>query len=415
MDVSDKIAPCKIPIICPTSVKRKSWLEGFFNHLCVIMAVSRGSAIPGTLHQAQSQLAAGYCLYLYIRMLIHPMHELPTPAVQVASEDELPMPQVSNPTNTPAPTATLTPTVTPIFTPTATLVPTPIPAQIQLSPPAYDEVRDKQDINNCGPATLALYLRFFGWDGNQYDIAKIAKPESDDRNVNVEELVHYVRNYAGWLNIEFRVGGDLERIKELLAAGIPVMIEESFTVDRQYWREDDLWSGHYLLITGYDDAEQIFTTHDTELGPNQHIHYKKLDENWQSFNRVYIMVYPPEMENDIINILGEDWDADVNRQKALETAQRETQEDPQNAFAWFNLGTNLTYFERYNEAADAYDTARTIGLPQRMLRYQFGPFISYFPFLPHGRIADADQICTGNHTHLGRGHAVARLGFLSPR
>ena len=36
------------------------------------------------------------------------------------------------------------------------------------------------------------------------------------------------------------------------------------------------------------------------------------------------------------------------------------------------------YFERYNEAAGAYDRARDIGLPQRMLRYQFGPFFAYF-------------------------------------
>jgi tetratricopeptide (TPR) repeat protein len=191
-------------------------------------------------------------------------------------------------------------------------------------------------------------------------------------------LVHYVRNYSGWLNAEFRVGGDLERIKQLLAAGIPVMIEEAFIVDRQYWSDDDLWAGHYLLITGYDDAEQVFTAHDTELGPNQRILYDVLDSNWQAFNRVYIMVYPSEMENTLINLLGDDWDADTNRQKALETAERETEEDPQNKFAWFNLGTNLTYFERYKEAADAYDTALSLKLPQRMLRYQFGPFISYF-------------------------------------
>lgn len=316
--------------------------------------------------------------YTYIRMVLNPDHDLPTPVVQVASTDELPTPVVSNPTDTPEPTPTQEPTATPIYTPTPTLVPTPIPAIVYLEPPAYDEVRDKQDVNNCGPATLALYLRYYGWDGNQYDISKIIKPESDDRNVNVEELVHYVRNYSGWLNAEFRVGGDLERIKELLATGIPVMIEESFTVDRQYWPDDDLWSGHYLLITGYDDAEQLFTVHDSELGPNQRIYYEDLDDNWQSFNRVYIMVYPPEIENTIINILGEDWDVDINRQKALETSERETQEDPQNTFAWFNLGTNLTYFEQYFQAAEAYGTALTIGLPQRMLRYQFGPFISYF-------------------------------------
>jgi tetratricopeptide (TPR) repeat protein len=42
------------------------------------------------------------------------------------------------------------------------------------------------------------------------------------------------------------------------------------------------------------------------------------------------------------------------------------------------MGSNLTYFERYIEASTAYDTARNLGLPQRMLRYQFGPFIAYF-------------------------------------
>lgn len=42
------------------------------------------------------------------------------------------------------------------------------------------------------------------------------------------------------------------------------------------------------------------------------------------------------------------------------------------------MGSNLVYFERYDEANAAYDRAREIGLPQRMFRYQFGPFIANF-------------------------------------
>ena len=281
-------------------------------------------------------------------------------------------------TTSKSPTATPQPSPTPLFTPTATFIPTPIPAQVQLAPPAYDEIRDKQDWNNCGPATLALYLRYFGWGGDQFDISNVIKPTREDRNVNVEELIFYIRNHTGWLNTEFRVGGDINRLKELIAAGIPVMIEKTFTTDRQYWPEDDQWSGHYLLITGYDDASQTFTVHDTEIGPNQIMGYAELDDKWQSFNRVYIMVYPPEMEQTITNVLGEDWDVEINRQNALKAAQAAVEADPENAFAWFNIGSNLTYFERYHEAAEAFDMARTIGLPQRMLRYQFGPFISYF-------------------------------------
>ena len=39
-------------------------------------------------------------------------------------------------------------------------------------------------------------------------------------------------------------------------------------------------------------------------------------------------------------------------------------------FAWFNLGSDLVYFDRYEEAALAYDKARELGLPLRMFRYQ---------------------------------------------
>jgi tetratricopeptide (TPR) repeat protein len=130
---------------------------------------------------------------------------------------------------------------------------------------------------------------------------------------------------------------------------------------------------------------------------------------------VYIMVYPAEMESVVQNILGEDLDMDANRQHALETAQRESDEDPQNAFAWFNLGSNLTYFERYDEAASAYDTARTIGLPQRMLRYQFGPFISYFHSMRNDDLLTLTKYAleitrTSEEAMLWRGWAFYRQG-----
>ena len=308
----------------------------------------------------------------YARMLINPVSKLPTPAVNVQSGTALITPTLPPPTDTPEPSPT------PLYTPTPTLVPTPIPNRVQLTPPAYDETRDKQDWNNCGPATLALYLRYYGWEGDQFDISEVIKPTRDDRNVNVDELVYYVRTRSGWLNAEFRVGGDLDILKKLLAAGFPVMIEETFKTDRQYWPDDDRWAGHYLLVTGYDDAAQQFTVHDSEVGPNQKISYVELDKNWQSFNYVYIMAFPAEMQPALESVLGENWDVETNRQKALEVSEKETQSDPGNAYVWFNYGTNLTYFERYNDAAAAFDTARTIGLPARMLRYQFGPFISYF-------------------------------------
>jgi len=304
----------------------------------------------------------------YFRRVVDPVEALPT-AIPKTSIVEKP-----SVTTTVQPKNTLIDT--PGVTATALLLPTStaLPSAVSLPAPEWE----KQDINNCGPASLAMYLRFYGWEGNQTDITELLKPYREDRNVNVEELVYYVRTRAGWLNAEYRVGGDLELMKEFITVGIPVMIEESFYFEEPYWINDDLWAAHYNLITGYDDIAQVFTGQDSFHGADRRIPYRELDEYWQSFNRVYVLIFRPDQDDIVKAILGENWDVDRNRQNALDIAMQETRDEPGNAYAWFNLGSNLTYFERYIEATEAFDIAREIGLPQRMLRYQFSPFIAYF-------------------------------------
>ena len=127
-----------------------------------------------------------------------------------------------------------------------------------------------------------------------------------------------------------------------------------------------------------DDAAQSFTAQDSYHGANQTITYEILEKDWKPFNYLYIVLYLPQEEAEIKSILGSDFDEAQNRQHALTLAQDATTADPNDAFAWFNLGSNLVYFERYIEAAQAYDKSRTLPLPLRMFRYQFGPFIAYF-------------------------------------
>jgi tetratricopeptide (TPR) repeat protein len=311
----------------------------------------------------------------YLRGVIHPVEAVPTPnAIFIPPTPEPATSATPEPSPTNSSLLEGTNSPTPTLTPTITQTPTAIPESVYLPAPNWVS----QDQNNCGPAALSMYLNYYGWDGDQYQISDLLKPDRADRNVNVEELDYYVRNYAGWLNTLYRVGGDLEMLKEFIAAGIPVIVESSFFFDERYWPNDDLWAAHYLLVTGYDEAEQTFTVQDTFHGPNQVLSYATMDEYWQPFNRLYMLVYPPDQEETVQAILGDNWDEETNRQHALEVARTETAADPENSYAWFNLGTNLLYFEQYQDAAEAYDEARTIGWPQRMLRYQFGPFFAYF-------------------------------------
>jgi len=50
----------------------------------------------------------------------------------------------------------------------------------------------------------------------------------------------------------------------------------------------------------------------------------------------------------------------------------------EDAYAWFKPGSSIVYFERYAEAAQAFDTALGLGLPWRFTRHKFGPYLACF-------------------------------------
>ena len=300
---------------------------------------------------------------IYIRNVINPPGPVPTA-----------LPVTPAPTITPSAQTSEVPTPTRTPLPTATSV--PLPAQVSIPGPPFEFQTD----NNCGPATLSMALHLYGWEGSQGDIAAQIKPVLGDRNVNPEELAYYVRNFAGWLNIQYRVMGDIPTLKKLLAANYPVIVESVASLDPNdaLGPKDDLWAAHYLLLTGYDDTTQTFTIQDSYHGADLSISYEGLHDEWEPFNNLYMVIYFPQDEAELQSLLGADWDVDANRQRALESAQAATESNPDDAYAWFNLGSDLVYFERYEEAALAYDRSREIGLPLRMFRYQFGPFWAYF-------------------------------------
>ena len=301
---------------------------------------------------------------LYVQNSVNPPGPVPTalPATR------LPVTQT--------PRATYTPVTVPDSSPTPTATPEPLPAQVTLTPPQWEQ----QSPNNCGPNALAFALRMYGWQGTQEEIAAQIKPVTGDRNVNPDELIWYVRNNAGWLNMEYRVAGDIQLLKRLLAHRYPVIVETVTSLDPNdaLGPTDDLWAAHYLLLTGYDDVAQTFSIMDSYHENNKSVSYRQLEEEWKPFNYVYMFLYLPQEESEIQSILGADWDADFNRQRALELSQSQTEANPKDAYAWFNAGSNLVYFERYEEAALAFDQSREISLPLRMFRYQFSPFIAYF-------------------------------------
>jgi tetratricopeptide (TPR) repeat protein len=295
----------------------------------------------------------------------------------------------------PMPTISATPTETPTPPPTATLTPSPTPTQavpVRASLPPITHTH--QTWNNCGPATVSMALQFFGQNHSQAEAAKFLKPDPEDKNVSPHELAAYAQSLG--LGATVRVGGDLERLKRLVASGFPVIVETWFIP------EPGDQMGHYRVLTGYDDEVRQFTAQDSYNGPNVKLDYDAFDELWRAFNRVYVLIYQPGQADQMAALLGPDADDETMYLRAVETAQMEAGNpspecvayeecDDAEAFAWFNVGSSLNSLGRHQEAAAAYDQARLLGLPWRMLWYQFGPYEVYYAV---GRYDDVITLAT---------------------
>jgi tetratricopeptide (TPR) repeat protein len=220
-----------------------------------------------------------------------------------------------------------------------------------------------------------------------------------------------------------RVNGSTEMLRTLVSNGYPVLIET--------WLEEDPddGMGHYRLVTGYDDARQAWILYDSYVATNLvdaggkdgagdyagiWSDYATMEAWWKVFNRTWLLVYPPEDEAVIQRLLGSKYIED-QWQGGEDRARADLAIDDTDAFAWFNLGSSLWNQGRTEEAAVAFDQARTSGLPWRMLWYQFGIFPTYIAV---GRaddalaLADATLASTSSieEIHFWRGEALQALG-----
>jgi tetratricopeptide (TPR) repeat protein len=277
------------------------------------------------------------------------------------------LPLASQPAITPSPTPPPSPTVNPL--------PTEVRLQgMEVTP---------QKLNNCGPTNLSINLNYYGIETTQFDVADVVKPHYDDRNVSPQELVDYANEHTP-IRASLYSGGDINLLKRLLAAGFPVVIEKGYEPDD--WQG---WMGHYLTLVGYDDAMSSFMTMDTFLGPwdssGRSYPYAEIEQNWEHFNNTFFVLYQPQQEEEFLQIIGPGLNDPLAMwQHAASQAQKSIDADPQNAFAWFNLGSSyselgaLTADSRfYTAAVTAFDQARLLGLPTRMLWYQFQPYVAY--------------------------------------
>jgi tetratricopeptide (TPR) repeat protein len=167
--------------------------------------------------------------------------------------------------------------------------------------------------------------------------------------------------------------------------------------------------GHFLVLNSYDDARQRFIAQDSLIMPDFPLPYEEVSERWwRDFNYVYVVIYPPEREAEVLSILGPHRDPAYSLEHAAEIARAEIQElaGRDAFFAWFNLGANLVGLGDYAGAAEAFDQAFAIyqqlsedDRPYRVMWYRVEPYEAYYHA---GRYQDVINLANTTFTWVGK-------------
>lgn len=231
---------------------------------------------------------------------------------------------------------------------------------------------EQQTWNNAGPATLAMALSYWGWEGDQETISRVLRPDGEDKSTSPGELAWYAETYADRLALD-GFAGTLDLLEGFITAGYPVIVRTGFELP------DQDWLGHYRLVVGYDAARREFILYDSYLGRGDgdglRISETELDRVWEHFNRRYVVIHPAGQASRVQEIV------DTHEGGALPAmlyARTRTDDDPTDMWAWLNLGANYLALDMYEEAAAAYDRALALDYPWRLLWYRHDVYEAYF-------------------------------------
>lgn len=287
-------------------------------------------------------------------------------------------PRTPTPTTPPTPTMRPTPQAIPTTEPTPApfATPSPIPQRVFLEPMTHEY----QTWNNCAPVSSPMVLSYFRIQRNQHQLAPLLRPHPGDKHVEPGQVVTLFEQFG--LRAQVIEGGSIDLIKRLLAAGLPV-------ITPQWLDHKPDAIGHYRVVRGYDDTIAIVLVNDSMVGAGVPMPYSEFEELWQAFNFHLIVVSRPEDEPVVLTLLGEDADPQRNLERAHHRIQMLVEQSPNDAYLWFSLGTSEYLLGNVEAAIAAYERAAAIGLPPKMLWYQFWPVSAY---VDAGRYDEALQL-----------------------
>ncbi|HEY8691164.1 MAG TPA: C39 family peptidase [Chloroflexota bacterium] len=141
-----------------------------------------------------------------------------------------------------------------------------------------------QTLNNCGPASIAEVLAFWGIDRGQADVQSVLRGDGNPYGMTPAGVPAYVASLG--MDVVLGTGGTEDLIKQLLRAGFPVIVNQTVS-------DSDLLL-HYRPVQGFDDERGVFIASDPLIGPQYALSYAEFDQDWAYTGHRFMVVYPAD-------------------------------------------------------------------------------------------------------------------------
>ncbi|WP_102127996.1 C39 family peptidase [Deinococcus planocerae] len=250
-----------------------------------------------------------------------------------------------------------------------------LPASVTLKNLSYE----RQGPDNCGPVTALSILGYHGTRVTQAQAVRALKDSAGDPQVTSLELAAYLGRYG--LRSVIRYAGTPELLRELLARGIPVVVQQRLRPGSNV--------AHFRTVYGYRGGE--FVTSDPLRGPALRLSTAQMTDLWHFYNGEYLVAYPPSKEADVRAVLGDDFRAANNWRKLKRIGERNVRARPGDPYNWWGLGKANLRLGNAREAAANFDRAVALGVPTLYYLYRQEAFEAWTRVGEHRKTLDLTQ------------------------
>lgn len=163
---------------------------------------------------------------------------------------------------------------------TATIAPADNPTNFQIQ----GVKRTKQLTNFCGPACMESVLKYYGSDKTQKDVGNVVY-EAATGSTNGADMLLYARKLGF---AAYSWNSSIRDIKNKIAAGVPVIVlQQNSNTDT---------SGHFRVLTGYNDNTRSFDVMDPYYDNITQLSYAQCDRLWKNMGYWALAIIPSDKD-----------------------------------------------------------------------------------------------------------------------